>query len=71
MSIKLLTEHHLVFLSLKGGCTGSESAARYASVARNVTDCAMPLRKMGSFEHPRNIFGLIEKKWLRNNKNNL
>ena len=27
MSVKLLTEHHLEFLSLKGGCTGlSESA---------------------------------------------
>ena len=26
MSVKLLTEHHLEFLSLKGGCTGlSES----------------------------------------------
>ena len=26
MSVKLLTEHHLKFLSLKGGCTGlSES----------------------------------------------
>ena len=23
MNIKLLTEHHLEFLSLKGGCTGS------------------------------------------------
>ena len=23
MSVKLLTEHHLDFLSLKGGCTGS------------------------------------------------
>ena len=23
MNIKLLTEHHLKFLSLKGGCTGS------------------------------------------------
>ena len=22
MSVKLLTEHHLAFLSLKGGCTG-------------------------------------------------
>ena len=22
MSVKLLTEHHLVFLNLKGGCTG-------------------------------------------------
>ena len=23
MSVKLLTEHHLEFLSLKGGCSGS------------------------------------------------
>ena len=23
MNVKLLTEHHLEFLSLKGGCTGS------------------------------------------------
>ena len=23
MTVKLLTEHHLAFLSLKGGCTGS------------------------------------------------
>ena len=23
MSVKILTEHHLEFLSLKGGCTGS------------------------------------------------
>ena len=23
MAVKLLTEHHLEFLSLKGGCTGS------------------------------------------------
>ena len=27
MSVKLLTEHHLEFLSLKGGCTGSSSHA--------------------------------------------
>ena len=26
MSVKLLTEHHLVFLSLKGGCTGSSES---------------------------------------------
>ena len=25
MVVKLLTEHHLEFLSLKGGCSGSES----------------------------------------------
>ena len=26
MSVKLLTEHHLEFLSLKGGCTGSSQS---------------------------------------------
>ena len=27
MNVKLLTEHHLEFLSLKGGCTGSSQSA--------------------------------------------
>ena len=27
MSVKLLTEHHLEFLSLKGGCSGSSESA--------------------------------------------
>ena len=27
MNVKLLTEHHLEFLSLKGGCTGSSESA--------------------------------------------
>ena len=26
MSVNLLTEHHLEFLSLKGGCTGSSES---------------------------------------------
>ena len=26
MIVKLLTEHHLVFLSFKGGCTGSSKS---------------------------------------------
>ena len=26
MSVKLLTEHHLEFVSLKGGCTGSSDS---------------------------------------------
>ena len=26
MSVRLLTEHHLEFLSLKGGCTGSSES---------------------------------------------
>ena len=29
MSVKLLTEHHLEFLSSKGGCTGSSESAHY------------------------------------------
>ena len=28
MSVKLLTEHHFEFLSLKGGCTGSSEPIR-------------------------------------------
>ena len=27
-SVKLLTEHHMEFLSLKGGCTGSSESTR-------------------------------------------
>ena len=27
MRVKLLTEHHLEFLSLKGGCTGSSESS--------------------------------------------
>ena len=27
MSVKLLTEHHLEFLGLKGGCTGSSESS--------------------------------------------
>ena len=29
MSVKLLTEHHLEFLSLKGGCTGSSESTLF------------------------------------------
>ena len=29
MSVKLLTEHHLEFLSLKGGCTGSSESTMF------------------------------------------
>ena len=28
MTVKLLTEHHLEFLSLKGGCRGSSESTR-------------------------------------------
>ena len=43
MIVKLLTEHHLEFLSLKGGCRGSsESPGRVAqSVTCLVTDAKL------------------------------
>ena len=31
MTVKLLTEHHLEFLSFKGGCTGVKMAHRWKS----------------------------------------
>ena len=31
MSVKLLTEHHLEFLLLKGGCTGSPESTLHMS----------------------------------------
>ena len=34
MTVKLLTEHHLEFLSLKGGCTGS-----YESILFKMPQC--------------------------------
>ena len=34
MSVKLLTEHHLEFLSLTGGCTGS-----YESTLVKISNC--------------------------------
>ena len=34
MSVKLLTEHHLHFLSLKGGCTGLSESTQ---VCQNTT----------------------------------
>ena len=34
MSVKLLTEHNLEFLSLKGGCTGS---SEYTLTSENAT----------------------------------
>ena len=37
MSVKLLTEHHLEFLSFKGGCTGSsESTLVKIQIVRNL-----------------------------------
>ena len=46
MSVKLLTEHHLEFLSLKGGCTGlSESTlVKMPHCWKSHVDAQMPMR---------------------------
>ena len=47
MTVKLLTEHHLEFLSLKGGCRGSSesthvkmSAVEISCAGSNILDCS-------------------------------
>ena len=37
MSAKLLTEHHLEFLSLKGGCTGSSESTFVKTTLLEIT----------------------------------
>ena len=79
MTVKLLTEHHLEFLSLKGGCTGlSESTlvkmphcwkshvtARYNSLNISFECSKEPSNRDGSFAYPQYIL------LCRNKKNNL
>ena len=36
MTVKLLIEHHLEFLSLKGGCTGSAESTRVIFYVRRI-----------------------------------
>ena len=45
MSVKLLTEHHLEFISLKGGCTGSPES----------TLVKMPHSRLGITCHGSNV----------------
>ena len=37
MTLKLLTEHHLEFLSLKGGCRGSSESTRQNATLLEIT----------------------------------
>ena len=37
MTVKLLTEQHLQFLSLKGGCTGSSKSAQVKAKKKKKT----------------------------------
>ena len=45
MRVKLLTEHHLEFVSLKGGCTGSpESTCQNATLLEITCHCSFMIR---------------------------
>ena len=46
MIVKLLTEHHLEFLSLKGGCTGSSESTDVKNATLFEISC------QGSFLNP-------------------
>ena len=49
MIVKLLTEHHLEFLSLKGGCRGSSESTRPVYIESRV--CVVKEAVMCSFEY--------------------
>ena len=59
MIVKLLTEHHLEFLSLKGGCTGSSESTLikmphcWKSHA-TAQICFLPLTEYG-VQHPEGV----------------
>ena len=52
MSVKVLTKHHLEFLSLKGGCTGSSESTLVKmphclkfETQRNIMSCSVDLNQ--------------------------
>ena len=47
MTVKLLTEHHLEFLSLKGGCTGSSESTPVKTPHCWKTHVAAQIEHMG------------------------
>ena len=47
MTVKLLTEHHLEFLSLKGGCTGSSESTLVKM--SNCCTCSLLLEHIWTF----------------------
>ena len=64
MSVKLLTDHHLEFLSLKGGCTGSSESTLVkmphcwkSHVAAQINNYSFS--KLGQRSRPY-IFGLFD-----------
>ena len=53
MSVKLLTEHHLEFLSIEGGCTASSESTLVKMPHRwksHVAAQLFPLQKLSCFE---------------------
>ena len=50
MSVKLLTEHHLEFVSLKGGCTGSSE-----STLVKIPHCWKSMSRLNYNSHSSNI----------------
>ena len=72
MSVKLLTEHHLEFLSLKGDCIGSPESTLVKMPHCWKSHVAAQLcsgyskdpqsQWDGSFEHPKQMFKVMDKK---------
>ena len=60
MSVKLLTEHHLEFLSLKGGCTGSSES----TLGQNATS-------LENIYHGSTVFGIKTLRQICNAQTNL
>ena len=54
MSVKLLTEHHLEFLSLKGGCRGSSE-----SILVKMSNC-WKFHATAQFEFNQLIVGFLD-----------
>ena len=69
MIVKLLTEHHLEFLSLKGGCRGSSESTHVKmphcweshATAQIVVTGSISMRRF-KCQHPQHLFLLKKKK---------
>ena len=60
MSVKLLTEHNLEFLSLKGGCTGSSEATHV-----KMSNC-LKSHALAHLTHSLNRLDMTDMTWLKN-----
>ena len=64
MIVKLLTEHHLEFLSLKGGCTGSSESTlvKMPHCWKSHVTAHLYLTYLVSFYHPLQMDNLIRER---------